>query len=283
MAAPSKLRTWSHGLRKQTGLDPKQFFEAALTSNVARVLSTRLNSLRFRAIVEAEDLRHHYADIEIGESRIAVQRSFIAARLEFIDRCLGASDIDASTFIDVGDSNGIFLRALGKRGIGLNYTEGCTANLMARGVTAVRGDAVSLPLADGACDYTFCFETLEHLTDPIGAIRELVRVSRKGVFISVPRVSRTTVRHAGYQPGPQPLLHIFELSEAHWRALFTHAGATVRQAAVAPVVGPPRGLRERVAMAAWRAAYGPDVYCGTFREFQLFLLDARPSVAQESA
>ena len=42
----------------------------------------------------------------------------------------------------------------------------------------------------------------------------------------------------------------------------------------APVVGPPAGLHERIALTLWRALYGPDVYCGTFRQFQLYYLDA---------
>ena len=273
MAAGAQLRNVAASVRRATGWDPKRVFRSALHSNARRILDARMARSRFRGVLEAEDLRGHYADIEVTDENIlTIQLSFIAARLEFIDECLGAPEASRGTFVDVGDSNGIFLRALGKTGIGLNYTEGCTRNLMARGVTAVRGDAVKLPLARHACDYTLCFETLEHLPAPIDALRELARVSRKGMFISVPHVTRTTVRPAGYRDDPQPLLHIFELSDDHWRALFTHAGLTVGRASTVPVVGPARGLREALAFKLWRAAYGSDVYCGTFKRFQLYFL-----------
>ena len=279
--AATVLKDVSRAVERATGWSAKSFFEGALVSNVTRVLGERLARSRFRAVLEAEDLANHYADIEIGETNVAIQRSFIAARLQFIDDCLGTTEATRATFIDVGDSSGVFLRAIGKRGIGLNYTEGCTSNLMARGVAAVRGDAVRLPLVDDACDYTLCFETLEHLPNPIEAVRELARVSRKGVFVSVPHVGQTTVHRAGYGPAPQPLLHIFELSDAHWRALFSHAGVTVGRAVTAPVVGPSLGLHEHVALRLWAALYGPDVYCGTFRQFQLYYLDANQAGVEQ--
>ncbi|TAK18720.1 MAG: methyltransferase domain-containing protein [Acidobacteria bacterium] len=250
----------------------KRFFTSALATNSQRILEARLSSGRFRALLEAEDMQRAYADIVADDQMSPVRRSFVAARLQFIDDVLGPAEIARSTFVDVGDSDGIFLRALGKRGIGLNYTDGSTRYLMERGVTAVRGDAVRLPIADDGCDYTFCFETLEHLPSPMLALNELARVSRKGVFVSVPGVSQTTVHRAGYLDRPQPLLHVFELSDAHWRAVFTHTPLTVARAETADVVDAGRSLHERIASALWRWRYGPDVYCGTFRKFQLYYL-----------
>jgi len=250
----------------------KRFFTAALATNARRILEARLSGSRFRALLETEDMQRAYADIVADDAMSPVRLSFVAARLQFIDAVLGRDEIARSSFVDVGDSDGIFLRALGKRGIGLNYTEGCTSYLMERGVTAVRGDAVKLPIADNGCDYTFCFETLEHLPSPMLALDELARVSRKGVFVSVPGVTKTTVHRAGYLDRPQPLLHIFELSDAHWRALFTHTRLSVAKAETAPVVDSGRSLHERMASSLWEWRYGPDVYCGTFRKFQLYYL-----------
>jgi SAM-dependent methyltransferase len=51
------------------------------------------------------------------------------------------------------------------------------------------GDALALPFADGEFDRVVAAEILEHVPDDIGAIRELVRVTRPGgtVALTVPR------------------------------------------------------------------------------------------------
>jgi ubiquinone/menaquinone biosynthesis C-methylase UbiE len=41
--------------------------------------------------------------------------------------------------------------------------------------------------ADGSFDMVVCLEVLEHLEDPMAALRELHRVSRRDVILSVPR------------------------------------------------------------------------------------------------
>jgi hypothetical protein len=49
-----------------------------------------------------------------------------------------------------------------------------------------------MPFADGAFDYTICSNLLEHVVDPAGVIRELVRVSRAG-YIEVPEASSAKI------------------------------------------------------------------------------------------
>jgi ubiquinone/menaquinone biosynthesis C-methylase UbiE len=51
------------------------------------------------------------------------------------------------------------------------------------------GDALSLPFADGEFDRVVAAEFLEHSPDDLGALRELVRVTRPGgaVALTVPR------------------------------------------------------------------------------------------------
>jgi ubiquinone/menaquinone biosynthesis C-methylase UbiE len=50
----------------------------------------------------------------------------------------------------------------------------------------VRGSVLSLPFADGSFDAVTCLEVLEHLPDPAAAVRELTRVARRAVVLSVP-------------------------------------------------------------------------------------------------
>jgi len=50
----------------------------------------------------------------------------------------------------------------------------------------VCGSLTLLPLADKSVDTVVCLEVLEHLSDPAVALRELSRVARKKIILSVP-------------------------------------------------------------------------------------------------
>ena len=49
------------------------------------------------------------------------------------------------------------------------------------------GDVRALPFEDGAFDVVLCSEVLEHLARPCAAVRELKRVARQRVVLTVPR------------------------------------------------------------------------------------------------
>src|SRR5262249_59414544 len=50
----------------------------------------------------------------------------------------------------------------------------------------VCGSVLSLPFAADSFDVVLCLEVLEHLQDPLPAVRELSRVARRGLILSVP-------------------------------------------------------------------------------------------------
>lgn len=259
-------------IARSLGIDVSQGFVRILEKNSRRLLVERLERSKYRSILESESEKEHYGDIEITQTALLnVISSFTAARLEFIDRCLG-TEIKTATFADVGDSNGIFLRALGKAGVAVNITPAPLRQIAARGVCGVQSDAMHLAFRDSACDYILSFETLEHLPDPFAALNELYRVCRKGVFISVPNVNSTTVYPRYDDQGPEELHHIFELSRAHWDALFSHTGFKVAEVIVVPVVDVPKGLDERIAFAAWRILFGKDTFSSTLKSFLLYRL-----------
>lgn len=52
-------------------------------------------------------------------------------------------------------------------------------------VTYVEAPAESLPFEDGAFDFVYCTQVLEHVADPVAAAAELGRVARRG-FVEVP-------------------------------------------------------------------------------------------------
>lgn len=266
-----------HGALLRVGIDARRPFAKALATNSRRLLERRLRSSPHQILLESEDLTHHYADVDVTQDAIRnVLLSFIAARVSFIEQHLGSKEIARSSFLDIGDSDGIFLRLLGRRGVSVNSAARAVTGIAARGLTAVQGDATHLAFRDDACDYVLCFETLEHLANPLGGLRELYRVCRRGAFISVPHVSRTTVYPANWCDFPQDMLHIFELSPTHWNALLSHTPFRIETAEVIPVVEGARGLRELLAFGAWRALFGSDRMTGTFTGFLAYYL-SKPS------
>lgn len=81
------------------------------------------------------------------------------------------------------------LREIAERVVALEPDESVAALARGRGgAQLIVGDATHLPLADGACDLITAFDVLEHLTDDLGALREVRRVlSDDALFaISVP-------------------------------------------------------------------------------------------------
>lgn len=67
----------------------------------------------------------------------------------------------------------------------------------------VQASAERLPLADRSVDSVVCMDVLEHLDDDLGALREMVRVARKRVLLTVPR--------------EDPILDGFNLTFLHWQ------------------------------------------------------------------
>jgi SAM-dependent methyltransferase len=93
----------------------------------------------------------------------------------------------SSRVLDVGCGDGRHLRAAAVRGcrtIGVDYDaaelRSARAALREMPVDLIVADASRLPFREGAFDAVICTETLEHLPDDAGAVRELSRVLRDG-------------------------------------------------------------------------------------------------------
>ena len=95
--------------------------------------------------------------------------------------------------LEVGCGEGIVLATLaarlpGARLDGLELDEPALEEAHTRcpGATLVRGDACALPFGAQSFDLVVCLEVLEHLPEPVRALRELRRVARAGCLLSVP-------------------------------------------------------------------------------------------------
>jgi len=84
--------------------------------------------------------------------------------------------------VDVGCGDGRHILEAARRGcfaVGVDYDPGelrkARARLRGQRVDLVAADASRLPFRDGAFDAAICTETLEHLPDDAGAMREIAR------------------------------------------------------------------------------------------------------------
>jgi ubiquinone/menaquinone biosynthesis C-methylase UbiE len=103
------------------------------------------------------------------------------------------ADLGPETFLDAGCGEGFVAELLLRQMPGLELT-GFDFNPDAveiakaknPGATFVTASIFDLAFDDNSFDVVGCFEVLEHLIEPQQALKELTRVARKAVIISVP-------------------------------------------------------------------------------------------------
>ena len=139
----------------------------------------------------------------------------------------------AARVLDVGCGDGRHIAEAARRGtfaVGLDYDRAELAKARGRiggqRVDLVVGDATRLPFRDSAFDAVICTETLEHLPDDAGALREMARLVVPGG------------RLLGAVPSHFTELVYWRLSRGYWNT----PGGHVR-------IYSPRGLQRRLRAA----------------------------------
>ena len=211
---------------------------------------------------------HEHPPIEAAHIR-RILRLFHAWRVDAVRSRMG-SELDGARVLDVGDTDGLMLKHLGKGGTGFNLAPDAVERIRANGVEAVLGDAHGLPFADGEFDCVLCFETLEHVESPHQLLTELARVTRPGgrVFVSIPWVPATRV-HPRDPELPRGHAHVFEFSRDDFAAVVTHTPLTITWESVAEMFAAPRTAAERAFFALHARTH---LVGGAFRRFQFFEL-----------
>ncbi len=113
---------------------------------------------------------------------------------------------DACTAVEIGCGTGHFAGFLAEQGlnmIGLDRAPAMLLNARHRfpSLSIVLGDAHHLPFGNLSTDLAIFVTTLEFLEDPISALREAVRVARKGIIALV--LNRYSLGGLSRRWGPQ--------------------------------------------------------------------------------
>jgi 2-polyprenyl-3-methyl-5-hydroxy-6-metoxy-1,4-benzoquinol methylase len=120
-----------------------------------------------------------------------IQRLLLANFFRNLADLTKAKTVDS--ILDAGCGEGFTLNRLREKGIGKKW-EGLEYSKMAielgkkayPDIKIIQGSVYELPYKDNAFDLVLCTEVLEHLEKPQDALKELVRVSKKYLVISVP-------------------------------------------------------------------------------------------------
>ncbi len=151
----------------------------------------------------------HHASVVAQHSRRTVEEAaaFLIPRLRpemrLLDAGCGPGSITAGFTKYVGEVVGVDAEPSVLR----------TARELTDGVpnlTFASGSVYALPDEDGSFDVAYAHQLLQHLADPVGALRELGRVVRRGGYVAV--------RDSDYQT---MISHPRSEAIEEWRALYT--------------------------------------------------------------
>jgi 2-polyprenyl-3-methyl-5-hydroxy-6-metoxy-1,4-benzoquinol methylase len=258
-------------LLKTLRIDPHTFLFTIFFSNSQIILDGKLSRLPpdLKKMVLDEDERYHYGDSELDEPASQnVVRSFSIDRIRFIQDSL--KDEKISTVLDIGDSNGLFLRSLKKDGISVNISDETTRYLKSKGLEVVKADIEHLPFRQGSIDLVLSFETLEHVKNPVLVLEEVERVCTNSCILSVPYVENTYINRAGNEYGERFFLHhIFEFNPADFKNIVKLTPLSLVRDERAVVLDGRASLLHRLVFFFWNRFVEKDTFCGCFKEFYL--------------
>lgn len=139
------------------------------------------------------------------------------------------------SLLDAGCGNGFFCHWISRK-VKLARVAGSDLSAKRMALAKTRypdlefsaGDITKLPFPDRSFDVVTCIEVLEHLEDPLPALKELLRVARRYVVVTVPdrqKVRQLLCPHCG-QTFPE-YGHIQSFDRARMEELARAAGGRV--------------------------------------------------------
>jgi hypothetical protein len=226
----------------------------------------RLESL---AMSDEQAAIHFANDVDLDHFSHLAVRTFHEFKLEFLVKAFGRPYLDTHSIIEIGDSDGLVLKALGKRGFSINNDPRCIELIRSNGVDADEGRGEGMNAPDKSYDVAMTFETLEHSLNPLAFLQEMSRVAREKIAISIPGVTRTYMhpRVRGMRVGEE---HVFEFCSRDLINLTTHLPLRLAHFAKFPVFAMPASP---LAALHYLFTRTPDLYGGCFRWFDFYVFD----------
>ncbi|OGS37027.1 MAG: hypothetical protein A2293_15480 [Elusimicrobia bacterium RIFOXYB2_FULL_49_7] len=183
------------------------------------------------------------------EGMILMLKYFIAKRIELI--LDGANDPGGKSILDVGATSDLLFRYLNKKGVGLNISQKAVDHMKSSGIEAVLGDAEKLDYPDKSFDYILCFETLEHLENPLRALREFKRVAREKIFITIPAIDTTKI--CGWEPSERGVhrWHFIELNNTDFEKIAQRVGLKITRNQIIRTSSVPATIKHKLFFSKW--------------------------------
>lgn len=217
-----------------------------------------------------EQAATHFAnEREMDRFGRGVARFFQQYKIDFLTKTLDRDFVAKSDFVEIGDSDGLLLKALGKSGVSITDDPRCARQIEENGVQATVGKGEGIDLPTKSKDVAMSFETLEHSLNPAAFLAEMARVARKKVIVSIPGVTRTIIhpRIKGMRVGEE---HVFEFCKDDFIRLTTHLPLKLSLHHKMPVFASPRGP---VSWLFYQMHRNRELFAGCFRAFDFYIFD----------
>lgn len=196
-----------------------------------------LNELKNKLSKAGSDISQQYSSFTLDKAyMIEKVRNLHAFQISLVDSIM--HEFQTPTIVDIGDSSGTHLEYLkylysSERDINclsVNLDSVAVEKIRSKGLKAIHARAEDLSEYNIKTDIFLCYETLEHLLDPVSFLHNLAdKTDAKYLVITVPylkesRVGLYSIRNNDNKSFGAETTHIFELCPEDWKLIFRFSG-----------------------------------------------------------